>query len=207
MITLYDYPRSGAAWRVRLALNLLRLDWRSVPVDLAAGEQGSAANMARNPQGLVPTLEIDGMLIPQSLAIIEYLNDTHGGLLPIDAPGRARVRALSYAIAMETTAVGATKVRAYAEEISGGKVTAVEWQRHFTQRGLDAVERMLDAPQTGLFCHDDEVTMADLCLIPQLGVLPRLGLDVTSWPIIAGIAARLQKIPAVQAAHPDKVTT
>ena len=205
MATLFDYWRSSTSYRVRLALNLLRLPYTAVPVNLLEGAQKTPENLARNPQGLVPTLEIDGMLLTQSLAIIEYLNDTHGGLLPDDAPGRARVRALSYAVAMEVAPLCNLSVRNHVAGLTGGTFTADDWQRHYIGQGLDAVERMLTAPQTGLFCHDDAVTMADLCLIPQMYNAERAGLDVASWPTIARIMARLNTLPAVQAAHPDKV--
>ena len=92
MTQLYDYWRSSAAYRVRMALNLLGISYQSLPVDLVKGEQRDAANTARNPQGLVPSLLIDGLTLSQSLAIIEYLAETRGGLLPADAAGRARVR-------------------------------------------------------------------------------------------------------------------
>ena len=113
MITLYDYWRSSAAYRVRMALNLLGLPYTSVPVNLLAGEHLGAENLARNPQGLVPTLQIDGLTLTQSLAIMEYLDETRGCLLPRDAPGRARVRALSYAIAMEIAPVCNLSVRTH----------------------------------------------------------------------------------------------
>lgn len=205
MITLYDYWRSSASYRVRIALNLLRLPYRSVPVNLPEHEQKGDANLARNPQGLVPSLEIDGMMLTQSLAIIEYLNDTHGGLLPDDAPGRARVRALSYAVAMETASVCNLSVRNHVASLTGGAFSADDWQRHYINAGLAALERMLGAPQTGLFCHGDAVTMADLCLVPQVYNARRAGLDVASWPTLARIMVRLEEIPAVQAAHPDEV--
>lgn len=205
MTTLYDYWRSSAAYRVRIALNLLGLSYGSVPVNLVEGAQRSAENLARNPQGLVPTLEIDGLTLTQSLAIIEYLHETHGGLLPADAPGRARVRALSYAVAMEIAPVCNLSVRTHVAQLTGGAFTADDWQRHYIGAGLAAVERMLDAPQTGAFCHGDAISMADICLVPQLYNAVRVGLDVASWPTIARVMARLESIPAVQAAHPDKV--
>ncbi len=205
MITLYDYWRSSASYRVRIALNLLGLDHAAVPVNLVEGAQRAPENMARNPQGLVPTLEIDGLTLTQSLAIIEYLNDTHGGLLPDDAAGRARVRAISYAVAMEIAPVCNLSVRNHVAQLTGGTFTADDWQRHYIGAGLAAVERMLDAPQTGTFCHGDAVTMADICLVPQIYNALRVGLDVASWPTIARVMARLDSIPAVQAAHPDKV--
>ena len=205
MTTLYDYWRSSASYRVRIALNLLGLAHAAVPVNLAEGAQKAPENLARNPQGLVPTLRIDGLTLTQSLAIIEYLNDSHGGLLPADAAGRARVRALSYAVAMEIAPVCNLSVRNHVASLTGGAFTADDWQRHYIGAGLAAVERMLDAPQTGAFCHGDKVTMADICLVPQLYNAGRVGLDVASWPTIARIMARLDSIPAVQAAHPDKV--
>lgn len=205
MITLYDYWRSSASYRVRIALNLLGLAHGSVPVNLVEGEQRAPGNMARNPQGLVPTLEIDGLTLTQSLAIIEYLNDTHGGLLPGDAAGRARVRAISYAVAMEIAPICNLSVRNHVAALTGGAFSADDWQRHYIGAGLAAVERMLDSTQTGAFCHGDMVTMADICLVPQVYNAARVGLDVASWPTIARIMARLDDIPAVQAAHPDKV--
>ncbi|NGM44256.1 maleylacetoacetate isomerase [Rhodobacter sp. SGA-6-6] len=205
MTTLYDYWRSSASYRVRIALNLLGLSYTAVPVNLVEGAQRAPENLARNPQGLVPTLEIDGLTLTQSLAIIEYLNDSHGGLLPADATGRARVRALSYAVAMEIAPICNLSVRTHVAALTGGAFTADDWQRHYISAGLAAVERMLDAPQTGAFCHGDKVTMADICLMPQIYNAERVGLDVASWPTIARIRARLETIPAVQAAHPDKV--
>jgi maleylacetoacetate isomerase len=205
MITLYDYWRSSASYRVRIALNLLRLPYTAVPVNLLERAQKAPAHLARNPQGLVPTLEIDGLILTQSLAIIEYLNDTHGGLLPVDAPGRARVRALSHAVAMEIAPICNLSVRNHVASLTGGAFSADDWQRHYMTAGLDSLERMLDAPQTGVFCHEDTVSMADLCLVPQVYNARRAGLDVTSWRTIARIMARLETIPAVQAAHPDEV--
>ena len=205
MTRLYDYWRSSASYRVRIALNLLGLSYTAVPVNLVEGAQRAPENLARNPQGLVPTLEIDGLTLTQSLAIIEYLNDTHGGLLPGDAAGRARVRALSYAVAMEIAPICNLSVRTHVAALTGGAFTADDWQRHYISAGLAAVERMLDAPQTGAFCHGDKVTMADICLMPQIYNALRVGLDVASWPTIARVMARLDSIPAVQAAHPDKV--
>jgi maleylacetoacetate isomerase len=119
---LYDYWRSSAAYRVRIGLNLLGLAHDSIPVDLLTKAHRSAANLARNPQGLVPTLMIDGVTLTQSLAILEYLNETRAaGFLPSDALGRARVRALAYAIAMEVAPVCNLSVRTHAAAISGGR--------------------------------------------------------------------------------------
>lgn len=202
---LYDYWRSSAAYRVRIALNLLGLAYESQPVNLVAGEQSGAENLARNPQGLVPTLEIDGLVLTQSLAIIEYLNDTRGGLLPEGAVARARVRALSYAIAMEISPVCNLSVRSHVAAATHGTLSAEDWQRHYISKGLTALEGMLDHPATGRFCHGDSISMADLCLVPQIYNAERVGIDVTSFPHINRIMAELALVPAVSAAHPDRV--
>ena len=205
MTQLFDYWRSSASYRVRMALNLLGLGYDAVPVDLLQGEQTGTANLARNPQGLVPTLKIDGLSLTQSLAIIEYLNDTRGGLLPDDPVGRARVRALSYAVAMEIHPICNLRVGRHAEAASGGAITMQDWQRKFITDGMAALEKMLDTPATGRFCHGDSVTMADLCLLPQAYNAQRWGVDVTSHVHIQRIVAELAAIPALAAAHPDKV--
>lgn len=205
MTRLYDYWRSSASYRVRMALNLLGEEFEILPVDLLKAEQVGADNLARNPQGLVPTLEIDGLSLTQSLAIIEYLHDTRGGFLPDDAPGRARVRALSYAVAMEIHPVCNLRVGRHAEAASGGSITMASWQRKFIAEGLAALEAMLDHPATGRFCHGDSVTMADLCLLPQVYNARRWEVDVTSLSQVSRIVAELEKLPALAAAHPEKV--
>ncbi|MEY4305111.1 MAG: maleylacetoacetate isomerase [Pseudomonadota bacterium] len=206
MTRLYDYWRSSASYRVRMALNLLAEPFEIIPVDLLKAEQIGAENLGRNPQGLVPTLEIDGLSLTQSLAIIEYLNDTRAaGFLPDDPAGRARVRALSYAVAMEIHPVCNLRVGRFAESASGGAITMQAWQQKFIAEGLAALETMLNHPATGQFCHGDRVTMADLCLVPQVYNAQRWGVDVTSFSQISRIVAELQDIPAIAAAHPDKV--
>lgn len=205
MTRLYDYWRSSASYRVRMALNLCGAGFEIVPVDLLQAEQVGAANLARNPQGLVPTVEIDGLTLTQSLAIIEYLNDTRGGFLPDDAGGRARVRALSYAVAMEIHPICNLRVGRHVEAASGGAMTMKGWQQKFIGEGLAAVEVMLDHPATGRFCHGDRVTMADLCLVPQVYNARRWEVDVTSFSRISRIVAELEAIPAIAAAHPEKV--
>jgi maleylacetoacetate isomerase len=201
-VVLYDYWRSSASYRVRIALGLAGLDWRSVPVDLLTGAQRGAENIARNPQGLVPTVEIDGLALTQSLAIIEYLDETRGlGLLPPDPAGRARVRALAHAVAMDISPICNLSVRAYAAEISGGAVSADDWQRRFIGQGLAAFERML-APD-GRYCHGVTISLADLCLVPQAYNAGRVGLDLASWPRISAILSALSDHPAIAAAHPD----
>ena len=201
MIRLYDYWRSSAAYRVRMALNLLDLPYESHPVDLLKGDHRSAENLARNPQGLVPTLEIDGLRLTQSLAIIEYLDETRGGLLPKDAAARAQVRVLSYAIAMEIAPVCNLSVRDHVGSM--GVMTSEDWTRHYITKGLTAFEAMLTGKR--LYCHGDQVTMADLCLVPQVFNAERVGVDVTLLPKTMQIVAKLREIPAIAAAHPDRV--
>lgn len=204
-ITLYDYWRSSAAYRLRITLNHLGLDYGATPVDLVKGEHRAAENLARNPQGLVPTLEIDDHSLTQSLAIIEYLNETrHAGLLPDTALGRARVRRLSYAVAMEIHPVCNLSVAKYATENSGGNITMKSWMQAFIPRGLQAVETMLSEPQTGDFCHGDRLGMADICLVPQIYNARRWEVDLSGMPQINRIMQRLESIKAVADAHPDR---
>ncbi len=201
---LYDYWRSSASYRVRIALGLAGLDWRAVPVDLLAGTHRGAANLARNPQGLVPTLAIDGLELTQSLAIIEYLDETRSlGLLPADAAGRARVRALAYAVAMEIHPVCNLSVARHAVDQSGGSLTMADWMQHFIAPGLAAVERLLDHPATGRFCHGDRFGLADLCLIPQVYNARRWEVATDALPRLTAITAAAAQVPAVAAAHPD----
>lgn len=210
---LYDYWRSSAAYRVRIALNLKAIAYAARPVNLLKDEHRSAEHLARNPQGLVPALEIDGRVLTQSLAIVEYLDETRPDppLLPADPAGRQRVRALAYAIAMEIHPVCNLSVsRHVAALVGGGDAAAREaatgdWMRHFIGPGLAAFERLLEAPETGRFCHGDTPTMADLCLVPQLYNARRWGVPLDGLPRILRIDAALAGIEAFAAAHPDRI--
>lgn len=205
-VVLYDYNRSSAAYRVRIALNLCGISYESRVVNLLAGDQKGAENIARNPQGLVPTLMIDGLRLTQSVAIVEYLDETRGaGFLPADAPGRARVRALAYAVAMEIAPVCNLSVRNRAAEISGGKLTAGDWSRPVIEGGLAALEAMLADGPAGAFSHGDRPGLADIVLLPQVYNARRASIDVGQWPRIAGIADAMETMPTVAAAHPDRV--
>lgn len=201
MITLYDYWRSSASYRVRIALALAGVEWKSVPVDLRTGENWGAAHLERNPQGLVPVIEIDGHRFTQSLAIIEYLDETRNlGLLPGAPADRATVRAIAQAIAIDIHPICNLSTATYAVEHSNGGLTQEGWMRAFIAPGLAAVEAMLEG---GDFCHGDGVTLADICLVPQLYNAVRWGVDLAGMPKIRRVAATLADIPAFAAAHPD----
>lgn len=203
---LHDYWRSSACYRVRIALNLKGIPYRPNPVDLPAGEHRAPEHRARNPQAAVPVLDIDGLRLTQSLAIIEYLDETrpNPALLPPDPAGRARVRALAQVIAMEIHPLCNLSVANRIAEL-GGEAARLPWMREHIGRGLDAFEALLARPDTGRFCHGDGPGLADCCLVPQLYNARRWGLDPGTWPTIARIDAACASIPAFAAAHPDRI--
>lgn len=201
MITLYDYWRSSAAYRLRIAFGIANLDYSAVSVDLLTGEHRGTKNLARNPQGLVPSVEINDETLTQSLAIIEYLSDAgYHHFLPRAPLDKAHVRALSYAIAMEIHPVCNLSVAKYASE-NGQDITMASWMQHFIPKGLAGFEAMLKSD--GPYCFGDQATMADLCLIPQLYNADRWGVDLTPFPKIRAIFENLNTLDAVIAAHPD----
>jgi maleylacetoacetate isomerase len=206
---LYDYWRSSASYRLRIALNLLGLEHDTVAVNLLTGAHRADDNLARNPQGLVPTLTIDGHDLTQSLAIIEYLHETNSdrsSLLPDDAAGRHRVRALAHAIAMEIHPVCNLSVAAHVADLTGGGDAAKKaWMQTFISKGLSALERMVDQPATGRFCHGDAPTMADLCLVPQMYNARRWGIDLAPLPRLVAIDAACAEMAAFADAHPDRI--
>lgn len=203
-VVLYDYWRSSTAYRLRIALGLAGIAFESRPVDLLRGEHTEDAYLCHNPQGQVPTLYLDGHRFTQSLAAIEYLDETgRGQFLPKDPAGQARVRTIAYSIAMEIHPVCNLKVSRRVAEMTGRKDSAAEWMRHFMSTGLEAVERLLKSADTGLYCHGDKPTMADICLLPQVYNALRRDLPIGQLDRIASIAARLRRLDAFAAAHPD----
>lgn len=199
MIRLHDYWRSSAAYRVRIALGLAGLTWETIPVDLTTGAQAAPDHLALNPQGLVPVLEIDGLVLTQSLAIIDYLSETRGlTSLPDDPAGRAKVRAAAQAIAMDLHPVCNLRVARHASGQSNGGITMEGWMRHFIGPGLDAFAQLI-AP--GRYCFGDRVTLADICLMPQLYNAHRWGAPIPDR--LHHIEANLSQIPTFAAAHPD----
>lgn len=204
---LFDYWRSSASYRVRIALNMLGEESRSVSVDLLAKDQKSTLHLARNPQGLVPVLDIDGHAFTQSLAIIEYLDETRAaGFLPSDPVGRQRVRQLSYAIAMEIHAVCNTGVVAELMRVAiDGEAARDAWMQKFIGDGMAAFEKLLNHPATGKFCHGDTPGMADFCLVPQVYNARRWNVDLAAMPRVLEIAGRCEHLDAFAKAHPDRV--
>lgn len=204
---LYGYFRSSAAYRVRIALNLKGLAYDQTFVHLARLEQLAESFAAINPQKLLPVLKTDsGQLLTQSLAIIEYLEETHPqpALLPKDPLERARVRALALAVACEIHPINNPRVLRYLTgKLGVSEAQRDDWYRHWVEEGLQAVEQMLvSSPQTGRFCHGDSPTLADLCLVPQVANGRRFKADLSGCPTVVRIDAECQKLKAFADAAP-----
>ena len=209
MLTLYTYFRSSAAYRVRIALNLKGLAYQSVPVHLLrdGGQQNQPAYRAKSPLGTVPALEHERGVLPESLAIIEWLDETHPEppLLPADADGRARVRAIAQTIACDIHPLNNLRVLKYLGDHFGADEAAKNrWYRHWVMQGLQAVEVMLaDDPRTGDFCHGDTPGLADCCLVPQVYNARRFDCPLDELPTLRRIAAASELLSAFRLAAPD----
>ena len=206
---LYDYFRSSAAYRVRIALNLKGISPERAFVHLRRGEQRDEKYLALNPHGLVPALKVDdGPALTQSLAIIEYLDETHPKppLLPPDPRGRARVRAIAMSIACDIHPLDNTRVLAYLTGTLGVTPEARDgWYRYWIDVGFEALEKQLAADRsTGRFCHGDSPTMADVCLVPQMANAARMSVDVSPYPTLVRIDAECRRLPAFADAAPAK---
>ncbi len=208
MLRLYTYFRSSAAYRVRIALNLKGLAYEAVPVHLLrdGGQQNQPAYRALSPLGTVPALETEGEVITQSLAIIEYLDETHPlpPLLPASAAERARVRALAQTIACDIHPVNNLRVLQYlGKHFAAPQEQKDAWYRHWVNAGLLAVEQLLAAhPATGAFCHGDAPTLADCCLVPQVFNAHRFDCPLDAMPTIRRIVAACEALPAFRNAAP-----
>ena len=208
MLKLYTYFRSSAAYRVRCALNLKGMNWEAVPVHLVrdGGEQNLPAYRALSPLGTVPALQTGGATLTQSLAIIEYLEETHPQppLLPASAEDRARVRALAQTIACDIHPVNNLRVLQYlGREFAATQDQKDAWYRHWVDAGLLAVEQLLAAhPGTGVFCHGDAPTLADCCLVPQVFNALRFDCPLEAMPTIRRIVAACEALPAFRNAAP-----
>jgi maleylpyruvate isomerase len=207
---LHGFFRSSASYRVRIALNLKGLAYEQAAVHLSkgGGEQFSPAFRKLNPQSLVPVLEDGTLALTQSLAIIEYLDETHPRppLLPSTPVERARVRALALAIACDLHPLNNTRVLAYvAGPMGAGEDGKMTWYRHWIAEGLRPLEAMLAGNRaTGKFCHGDTPGLADCCLVPQLANARRFKCDVAPYPTLVAIEQNCLALEAFQRAAPDQ---
>jgi len=203
---LHGYFRSSASYRVRIALNLKGLGVEHVPHHLRKGEQCAPAYLAINPQGLVPTLENDtGAILTQSLAIIEWLDETHPKpeLLPKDPLRRAKVRAFSQVLACDTHPVQNLKVLARLRQLGLPEDQVTGWAGWANREGLSACEKLI-ANEAGPFCFGVAPTMADVCLVPQLANARRFGVDVSAFPRLLKAEAAAKAMKAFVDAAPDR---
>jgi maleylacetoacetate isomerase/maleylpyruvate isomerase len=207
---LHTYYRSSASYRVRIALNLkqLKAEQAYVHLNRNGGEQFGDAFHAVNPAHLLPVLEDDGLRLTQSLAIMEYLDETYGGhaLLPSDTAGKARVRALSQAIACDIHPINNLRVLKYLEGTLGvSPEQKTAWVRHWIALGLAALEEQLARDRaTGLFCHGDTPTMADCVLVPQIFNAKRFDCRLDHVPNVMRVFDECMKLPAFSETQPSK---
>ena len=209
MLKLYTFFRSSAAFRARIALNLKGLAYEPSFVHLRKGEQRSPAYLAVNVEGLVPTLEIDGLTLSQSLAMIEYLDERQPSppFLPATPAGRARVRSLAEIVACDIHPINNARVLAYLTgtlKCDEGQIG--DWYRHWIDLGLAALEaRLSREPETGKFCHADTPGLADICLVPQLFNAMRFDKDpLTRRPALKRIFEACMALAAFDKAQPAK---
>jgi maleylpyruvate isomerase len=203
---LYGFFRSSAAFRVRIALNLKSVAYDTIPVNLRSGDQLADDYRAINPQGRVPSL-IDGDdVLIQSMAIIEYLDETHPEppFLPADAIGRARVRGLANIIACDIHPLNNSGVLDYMKnEMQLDADNLQRWYRNWVARGFDALEALLAGnAASGRFCHGDTPGLADICLVPQVFNARRFDCDLAPYPTLMGRFEACMKIEAFEAAQP-----
>ena len=204
-IVLHDYWRSSAAYRVRIALNLKHIAYESRAVDLVAGLQSAPDNLARNPQGLVPTLEIDGVPLTQSLAIIDYLDATwpDPAMVPRDPLARARVLAQALVITADIHPIDNLRVLKRLENQFGADQAAKDaWYRHWVAEGFSALETLAGP---GPFLGGDAPNLADACLVPQMYNARRFALPLDAFPKLVAADAAACALPEIAAAHPDRV--
>ena len=206
---LYDYFRSSAAYRVRIALNMKGLAPERTFIHLRRNAHRADEYLALNPQGLVPALVTDGgAVLTQSLAIIEYLEETNPAppLLPDDPTARARVRALALAVACDIHPIDNLRVLRYLLHTVGVSEEQKDaWYRYWIDVGLEALELALSRdPATGRYCHGDLPTLADICLVPQLANARRVNMDLSPYPTLARIEAACVALPAFAAADPAR---
>lgn len=205
-LVLHNYFRSSTSVRVRAALNLKGLAYDYVPLSLLKGEQASEEHLALNPAGLVPTLVTPQGPLPQSLAILEWLDEVcpEPPLLPSDPWARARVRSLAHIIALDIHPVNNLRILQHLEAeygvVGAGKA---QWFRKWASAGMQAIEQRLAAePETGKFCHGDQVSIADLCLFAQVLNNARFDVDMAPYPTVMRIHENCMAVPALEQAAP-----
>ncbi len=205
---LYTYFRSSAAFRVRIALNLKGLGHDSTAISLPKGAHRQDDYGAINPQKLVPALVDDGLVLTQSVAIMEYLDERHPvpALLPGDLSGRARVRALSMLIACEIHPLNNLRVLKHLKRELGQTEDAInEWYRHWVAEGLQKFEaELVGNARAGTYCHGDTPTMADCCLVPQIFNAKRYECDLSAYPVTMRVFESCMKLEAFDKAQPMK---
>lgn len=204
---LYDYFRSSAAFRVRIVLNLKGLKFEYASRALLENEHRAADYLALNPQGLIPALEVDGIAISQSLAIIEYLNDVQPQppLLPPDPLARAQVRSMALAIACDIHPLNNLRVLNYLRAELGQNDDGVNtWYRHWIGEGFRGLEQQVAKySSAGQYCFGDSVSLADVCLVPQMFNARRFDTDLSPFPTLVAISTHLETLPAFDAARPE----
>jgi maleylacetoacetate isomerase/maleylpyruvate isomerase len=204
---LYNYFRSSASYRVRIALALKGLDYDYVPVHLTKNEQFNESYAAVSASRLVPSLVDGDTSLTQSLAIIEYLDETHPEppLLPSDAAGRARVRALAYDVACEIHPLNNLRVLRYlVRDLKVSEDDKTRWYRHWVETGLETVERQLDDQRSGRFCHGDAPTLAALTRVPQIFNARRFDCRLDHVPQVMRVFDECMKLPAFEQTQPSK---
>ena len=205
---LYGYFRSSASYRVRIALALKGLDYDLQPIHLRRGEQRAPEFLKRNPQGLVPALEHEGAVLPQSLAIIEYLEERfpEPALLPAAPEDRGWVRALAQVVACDIHPINNLRILQYLEQDLGVDDEARgAWARRWIDGGFAAMEDMLAGdPRTGDYCFGRQPTLADICLVPQIFNSRRFGVDMVGYPTLARIHENCMRLPAFADQAPER---
>ena len=203
--TLYSAWRATAPYRVRIGLALKGVAYDYVALDLIKGDQREPAYRAVNPQGLTPALDIGGRVLTQSLAILEWLEETRPEppILPKDALDRATVRAMALVIACDIHPLNNTRIGRALNKLGVSREDNLAWIRRWITDGFDTLEPMV-AKHGGGFAFGDMPTIADCCLIPQVYSANRYELDLAPWPAIRAVAERAAEHPAFQAAHPDR---
>lgn len=205
---LFNYFRSSTSYRTRIAMNLKGLDYDYIAVNLAQDEQLETAFKAINPQGLVPVLQTDDLLLYQSPAILEWLEETYtqNPLLPKDAAGRMQIRALSAMIGCDIHPLNNRRILQYLRnELTVGEDEVMLWCQHWMTEGFAALEKLLaENRSSGKFCYGDSPTFADCYLIPQVSSARRFKVDLTPYPNIVAIDEHCRSLKAFDDADPVK---